>query len=126
MAIQFGPPVQTKTSGELNDATTFLNNYKRLYYGNSGDVIGDNEVILCLIGYKNYLSALYGIGLTAPATGSSVTQSFTTGTSFQVTSGTNAVVFTPTGSVTGSFTFNLSATTGSSAAVTALSTIGYI
>ena len=71
MPILFGPPIQPKSAKELGDATTFFTVYRQMYYGTS-DVVGDQEMILMLIGYKNYLAGLYGLGATSPATSSAV------------------------------------------------------
>ena len=72
MPILYGPPIQAKSVQEMNDAVTFLKSYKQLYYGSNSDLSGDYEFALALVGYKNYLQALYGLGATSPATASYV------------------------------------------------------
>jgi len=127
MPIQYGPPIQAKTPQELSDATTFYNAYKNLYYGGAqGNIIGRHEIIYALIGYKNYLSSLYGLGFNFATTSSAVTQTFISGSTFTVNSNVNTLIFSPTGSVSGSFTFVLPAVTGSATGASGLSTTGYI
>jgi hypothetical protein len=78
------PPVKVKSGQELTDAISFYTTFKGIYFPNS--VLEEHELILLLVGYKNYLTALYGLGLTSPASGSAIAGSYYFG-------------FSPTGSL---------------------------